>query len=482
MAIRLNPTTPMTVYEYQNFISRHFVTPVAPDVGTVVLSSYTITTSANPCGADFASGVTVTIAGSSLTISGRYERIFIDDDWDVRNTKMNSSVTSYNSFLELPDSYWGITSFRADQRWGVDVTINIVTNFGSTSITQVVRNDWSTKRNNLITAVFNGDADKNSFSRDTLLLGPADADSDDINGVYPFTTSITTNITNYNLYDDALAAGWNGISPLLANVTVERNVYVYATTTSVAGFTTNTAGTDFPGGSAINIINNGYIIGKGGDGGQCSPGLCAGYGFPGGTAMNINFPVTITNNSYIAGGGGGGAGNGSGEGVEGGGGGAGGGWGGAGTDGFTGSLGPQAAGGAPGQAGADGVFYGPSGVGFGYGAGGGGRILPGVGGAGGPSGGGIGKGGGAGGGGAAAPWPGAGGTGGSGGDAGGNGTYGGGSNAGGGAGGGGGWGAKGGDAPYYFGTYLGGAGGKAINLNGFTATFAVTGTIYGTVS
>lgn len=177
MAIRVIPAFPLTVYENQNFISRHFINPVLPATGTVFLSSYTITTTASPCSPDFASGVTVSIDGTSLTISGRYERIFIDEDWDVRNAKMSSQVTTYDSYYDLPDRYWGVTKFIADQRIDIDVTINIDTNFGSTSLSQRVRNDWSTKRNLLLDAIYRGDADKNSISRDVLLLGPGDLDS-----------------------------------------------------------------------------------------------------------------------------------------------------------------------------------------------------------------------------------------------------------------------------------------------------------------
>ena len=185
-----------------------------------------------------------------------------------------------------------------------------------------------------------------------------------------FTFSITSNQTNANLRTLALAAGWNGTSAVTA--TVNSGVYVYSTSTGTPGLTINGS---FPGG--VSLVNNGYIIGMGGKGGtgNASPDVTAG-----GNAISLGVSVSITNNSYIAGGGGGGA---AGE-FPGGGGGAGGGNGGGGYDpdrfpGFG-------TGGGPGSAGGNGIGYD---VGDSYnnvvwstGAGGG-RVLPGSGGAGG---------------------------------------------------------------------------------------------------
>jgi hypothetical protein len=113
------------------------------------------------------------------------------------------------------------------------------------------------------------------------------------------------------LYNDAIAAGWTGITPLLATVTVETGVYIYSTNINAPAFTT---GADMPAGSIITIINNGFIMGQGGDG--------AGFtnvSFPatsGGTALDIRCPgVKIQATSYIGGGGGGGGHGGSGGGA-----------------------------------------------------------------------------------------------------------------------------------------------------------------------
>lgn len=284
-----------------------------------------------------------------------------------------------------------------------------------------------------------------------------------------FTFAIASNQINANLRTLAINAGWNQTSKVIA--TVNSNVYVYSTATATPGLAINGS---WPGG--IELVNNGFILGMGGNGGTVTS-TAGQAGFPGGDAISLGVSCSITNNSYIAGGGGGGGGN-SGGGH--GGGGAGGGNGG----GLTNGGGPGVAGGGTGVVTNNDATKSQGG--------GGGRILPGVGGAlssGGcpPNigcGGGVtGRGGGAGGGGGGAwggpPGPSKSvttGVGGSSNNAGGNGSA---LGAAGSGGGGGGWGAAGGRSST---TFVGGAGGKAVALNGFSLTWVATGTRYGAIS
>ena len=229
----------------------------------------------------------------------------------------------------------------------------------------------------------------------------------------------------------------SGVSGYIAGktditLTISTGVYLYSVLTSQAALIIEA----FAAGDTVSIVNNGFIMGMGGRGGgfNITPGA-------GGNAINLSYPVSITNNSYIAGGGGGGA-RGSGTAYSGeGGGGAGGGQ--SGT-----SLG-----GAPGQPGGA--------IGSSYS---GGRILPGssanqAGGQGGSSEN------------ASFETEVSGGLGGTTNNPGQNGIsdFGCVSGAGGG-----GWGAAGGSS--------GGAGGKAINLNGNTVTWVAAGTRYGAIS
>jgi hypothetical protein len=166
-------------------------------------------------------------------------------------------------------------------------------------------------------------------------------------------------------------------------ITVNSGIYLYATSTGNGGLTINGGRT----GDTVTLINNGYIIGMGGAGGNGAQTGVVGTTNPGGTGgpalvLNSGYAITINNktNAYIAGGGGGGTGY-CGGGA--GGGGAGGGAGGSCT--FWGS-GVGGAGGGLGLAGNNGtrVDY-SSGSIYSTGGGGGGRVLPGTGGAGGIS-------------------------------------------------------------------------------------------------
>lgn len=231
-------------------------------------------------------------------------------------------------------------------------------------------------------------------------------------------------------------------------IQVNSGVYIWSDSLSTPALTINGG---LSAGDTLRLINDGFIMGKGGTGGRAS--LTAGES--GGPAMTLNTSLYITNNSFIGGGGGGGN--------QGGGGGAGGGDGGI---SFTTDYNTRGRGGSPGNSGTN-----ASGASSG---GGGGRIMPGVGGAGSSY---AAYGGGAGGGGGGANGSGTGGSGGSGGNPGNSGS---GNSRGGG---GGGWGAAGGSGYYYgFGLPSPGSGGKAINLNGNSITWTVNGTVYGGVS
>ena len=321
-------------------------------------------------------------------------------------------------------------------------------------------------------------------------------------GVFTFSAQILTSTQNYDIRAAAVTSGWDQVLPLNATVVVANGVYVWSDTTSTAALVT---GSTFPVGSTISIVNNGFIMGKGGWGGDVPFANTAvfggGAGGVGGPAMSLGYNISLTNNSYIAGGGGGG-GSREGTGFSGGGGGGGGAGGGASANRIATGIGTVVAGGAIGAVGNQGTQYqrvviapAPGGVGgfrtyfFTWGAGAsGGRILPGTGGAGGDGTYGVaatGGAGGAGGGGGGYystesidPYDASGGAGGSANNAGSNQVtavgFGGGA-----GGGGGGWGAAGGNST---GANVGGAGGKAINLNGYSITYIVTGTLYGAVS
>lgn len=295
--------------------------------------------------------------------------------------------------------------------------------------------------------------------------------------------TFSANTANASLNLSGISGYISGKSDI--TVTINSGVYLYSTSTGTAGLTLSGSTT----GDTLTIVNNGYIMGQGGDGSATNTTHdgCGGWTWgglipptSGGTALSISgiglssCTINNTNASAYIGGGGGGGGAGDGGGGRGGGG-AGGGTGGY----FTGVY--NQAGGAGGGLGSSGG-NGTSNY-FGSG-GGGGRIFSGTGGAGGTkaTGNAYGRGGGSGGGGATftnslyGGNAGAGGSANAAGSAGQSGT-----NAGGG---GGGWGASGGLGYITNTSYSGAAGGKAVNTGGKSITWTSGNTtrVYGAVS
>ncbi len=110
---------------------------------------------------------------------------------------------------------------------------------------------------------------------------------------------VASNQTNFNLATALTSLGWNGISPIAANVTVNPGIILSSNSTAIAGFTAS-----LPSGSSIflTVSTGAYIVGKGGTGG----GKHVADATAGGPAMNVNCPTHITNHGTIGGGGGGG--------------------------------------------------------------------------------------------------------------------------------------------------------------------------------
>lgn len=109
------------------------------------------------------------------------------------------------------------------------------------------------------------------------------------------------NAANINVRAELLKNGWDGVSVVHPTVLVLGTAIIYSTSTGIPSFDTGV----LPAGSTVTLVNDGVIVGRGGNGGA--------YGRPngnpggaGGTALRIQVPTTVTNNSIIGGGGGGG--------------------------------------------------------------------------------------------------------------------------------------------------------------------------------
>lgn len=118
-----------------------------------------------------------------------------------------------------------------------------------------------------------------------------------ISGGFNATLTIASDTLNYNIYSQAIGAGWDGVLPINLTINVNSGVYVGSSSISTAAMYNSGA---FPTGSKITINNSGYIVGRGGDGNSGN----------GSGALFINNPgvsVFVNNTGTIGGGGGGGS-------------------------------------------------------------------------------------------------------------------------------------------------------------------------------
>lgn len=129
---------------------------------------------------------------------------------------------------------------------------------------------------------------------------------------FVFSPTISTSVTDYDLRASAVTAGWNQTVPLIATVTISGTGVIGSSSTSTAALIWTGS---YPTGSTLAVVNNGYIVGRGGNGGAGGSGpsgiVPAQPGEPGssgGPAMQGNYAISITNNTTIGGGGNGGAG------------------------------------------------------------------------------------------------------------------------------------------------------------------------------
>lgn len=115
--------------------------------------------------------------------------------------------------------------------------------------------------------------------------------------------TVSADTNNYDFRTALVAAGWDTVTPFRAIVTVNSGIVIGSANTSSYAFTTGD--TAYPSGSSLTIVNNGYIVGAGGQGASGNGADDLRPGLPGGPALKVNLTTYITNNSVIGGGGGG---------------------------------------------------------------------------------------------------------------------------------------------------------------------------------
>lgn len=140
----------------------------------------------------------------------------------------------------------------------------------------------------------------------------------DFTGFDTINVNVTANQNNYDVKTALIAAGWDGVTKIYGNITINAGVTISANSSSITALSLTGV---FPADSRITITNNGTIIGGTGTPGvggvKTTMGLTSGKGgngSNGGIALLINSASNnfITNNGVIAGGYGGGGGGGGG--------------------------------------------------------------------------------------------------------------------------------------------------------------------------
>jgi len=120
--------------------------------------------------------------------------------------------------------------------------------------------------------------------------------------------TLASNGSEFVLSSYAASMGWNLGAPVELTITVNPGIERQSSSTAYGGLHLD----GLHPGSQVNVINSGYLLGRGGAGGAGGPGGSAGGdGVGGGAGIRADFAglLVITNGAgYIWGGGGGGAG------------------------------------------------------------------------------------------------------------------------------------------------------------------------------
>jgi surface protein len=285
---------------------------------------------------------------SSATYMGYmfYNTPFNQDisNWDVSNVQ-DMSYMFYNTPFNQPignwdvssvetmsGMFWGASAFNQPiGNWDVSSVENMSLMFRDASAFNQPIGNWDVSSVETMSGMFWG---ASAFNQDLSTWNASRINSVPFNfstesplilQYYPnfavFTKTISSNQTNFNLYNWAINNGWDGISE--AAITVDSGVVISNDGPSQpdgSGFYAFYIGGSWPNG--LELINNGIISGHGGQGGgggsvnESTYGgtwtVSTGAGGGGGWAALLveSSNVSIRNNGTIRGGGGGGGGGG----------------------------------------------------------------------------------------------------------------------------------------------------------------------------
>ncbi len=120
--------------------------------------------------------------------------------------------------------------------------------------------------------------------------------------------TVSSNRLKYNVHDAAVAAGWDGVAPLNANITISSGVVIYSDNVATPAFSTGA----LPVGSSVTLNNSGKIYGAAISNAAAADKTGTLQAWEGGTAIQIDAPFHLINSGTITGGSGG-AGGGDGD-------------------------------------------------------------------------------------------------------------------------------------------------------------------------
>jgi hypothetical protein len=241
-------------------------------------------------GLDFVTQAEITWDGSSYSSCQVLDCL---TGYHIENNSCTPNILSIN--ISQPDSGRGIISGPTSIAYGSNAT------FTYTGNTAYVLDAWQ----NVCTSVSGNTCTINNITSNQSISALVKCSSTHslANGECLRTINLApSSTTNYNIY----SAASNPTDKVVVNVTVGASVILGSNSTTTPALTT---GSGWVAGSVINLINNGTIVGKGGNGGYGSEwSALAEAGYPGGNAIEMFNSLVITNNGIIGGGGGGGGG------------------------------------------------------------------------------------------------------------------------------------------------------------------------------
>lgn len=232
--------------------------------------------------------------------SGDYT-VFFDKPYDDSNYSMSFGTKAYTAFGDSGLAKQTIVTYSSIENPQTN-KIRIETGYDTYNFSG--SNSWTANDCSVLNLIFKGKSINQNSNKGTNIT------LDSSNFIY-----------NYVLNADLISQGWDGISPIDVTVTVPSGVTIGSNAANLPAFTIN----QFPDGSNITLINNGTIVGRGGDGGsggwnygEWVYGHNWGWfrifestsGSDGGTAIKTEYNIKIINNGIIGGGGGGGGGGG----------------------------------------------------------------------------------------------------------------------------------------------------------------------------